>query len=126
MEAEEELAEPGRQLGDVLRALGQEVLGLDLVAGHPLDVREDDLEGALEDLDLAPDVEEVAGLEGPGEPLAGVPEPGTDGAGLVAELQVEVEVPLAVGPELLVGDEEDLVDRIPVGELIDETTGHAR
>ena len=105
---------------------GQEVLGLDLVAGDPLDVREDDLQGPLEDLDLPPDVEEVAGLEGPGQPLAGVPEPGPDGAGLVPELQVEIEVPLAVGPELLVGDEEDLVDRIPVGELIDETTGHAR
>ena len=45
--------------------------------------------------------------------------------GLVAELQVEVQVALAVGPELLVGDEEALVDRVAVGQLIDVTSGHA-
>ncbi len=73
---EEQLAEPRGQLGDVLRGLGQELLGLDPRGVDGLDVREDDLQGALEDLDLAADVEEVAGLEGPGQPLAGVPEPG--------------------------------------------------
>ena len=80
---------------------------------------------ALEDLGLAPDVEVVAGLEGPGQPFAGVPEPGADAAGLVPELQVEVEVALAIGPELLVGDQEDLVDGVAVGQLIDVATAHA-
>ena len=38
---------------------------------------------------------------------------------------MEVEVALAVGPELLVGDQEGLVDRISVGELIHVAAGHA-
>ena len=80
LQAEEQLAEPGGELGDVLRTLRQEILGLDLVAGHPLDVREDDLQGPLEDLDLPLHVEEIARLERPGQPLARVPEPGADGA----------------------------------------------
>ena len=41
---EEHLAEPGRELGDVLGRLRQEVLGLDPVGVDDLDVREDDLE----------------------------------------------------------------------------------
>ena len=89
-------------------------------------MREDDLQGPLEDLNLPLDVEEIARLERPGQPLARVPEPGADGARLVAQLQVEVKVALAVGPELLVGDEIDVVDVVPIGELIDETTSHAR
>ena len=113
---QQQLAEPGHQLGDVLRALGQEVLGLDPVRIEHVDVREDDLERALEDLGLAPDVQVVARLERPGQLLGGVPEPGADAAGLVAELELEVEVALAVGPELLVGDQEGLVDRISVGQ----------
>ena len=123
--AQEQLAEPGRQPGDVLRALGQEVLGLEPRRVDHLDVREDDLQGALEDLGLAPDVEVVARLEGPRQPLAGVPEPCADAPGLVPELQVEVEVPLAVGPELLVGDQVGLVDGVSVDQLIHIATSHA-
>ncbi len=64
------------------------------------------LQRALENLGLAPDVQEVAGVESPREPLAGVPKPRADGAGFVAQLQVEIEVALSIGAELLVGDEE--------------------
>ena len=38
---------------------------------------------------------------------------------------MEVEVPLAVGPELLVGDQVGLVDRVAIGQLIDISTSHA-
>ena len=56
--------------------------------------------------------------------FAGVPEPGADGAGAVAQLQLEVEVAVAVGPELLVGDQEDFVDGLAVGQLLHESPGH--
>ena len=104
---------------------GRKSSGSIAVGSSDLDVREDDLERALEDLGLAPDVEVVARLERAGQALAGVPEPGADAAGLVAELQVEVEVALAVGPELLVGDEVGLVDRISVRKLVHVAAGHA-
>jgi len=83
------------------------------------------LERALEDLGLPPDPQIVAGLERPGELLGGVPESRPHAPGLVAELELEIEVALAVGPKLLVGDQERLVDRISVGELIYVTTSHA-
>src|SRR5688572_21769118 len=70
-------------------------------------------------------MEIVAGVEGAGQPLAGVPEPGVDGPRLVAELQVEVEVPLSVGPQLLIGHEEQVVDRFAVGQLVHVAAGHA-
>ena len=67
----------------------------------------------------------VSRLERPRQLLGRVPEPGPDAAGLVPELELEVEIPLAIGPELLVGDQEGLVDRIPVSQLVYVTTAHA-
>ena len=67
----------------------------------------------------------VAGLERPRQLFGGVPEPGADAAGLVAELELEVEIALAVGPELLVGDQVGLVDRIPMGKLVHVAAAHA-
>jgi hypothetical protein len=112
---EQDLAEPGRELGDVLSRLGEEVFGLDPVRVDDLDVREDDLKRPLEDLGLAANLEVVARLERAGEPFAGVPEPGANAPGLVAEFQVEVKVALTIGPELLVGDQVSLVNRITIG-----------
>ena len=94
-------------------------------ASTDLEVGEDDLERPLEDLGLAPDVQVIARLERARQVLGRVPEPGPDAAGLVAQLQVQVEVPLAIGPELLVGDQEDLVDRVPVSQLVDVAAAHA-
>ncbi len=122
---QQHLAEPRHQLADVLRALGQELLGLDPRAVDRVDVREDDLERALEDLRLAADPQVVARLERARQLLGRVPEPGPDAPRLVAELQLQVEVPLAIGPELLVGDQEDLVDRVPMSQLVDVATAHA-
>ena len=122
---QQHLAEPGHQLGDVLRALGQEILGLDPVWVEDVDVGEDDLERPLEDLGLAADVEVIAGLERPGQLFGGVPEPGADAAGLVSQLELKVEVALAVGPELLVGDQVGLVDRISMGKLVHVAAAHA-
>ncbi len=122
----QDLAESGQELAGVAGASGEELDGVDPGGIGNLDVRKDDLQGALEDLDLAAGVQVIARLEAVGEGLAGVPEPGADAAGLVAQFQVQVEVALAVGAELFIGDEEDLVDGFAVGELVHIAASHGR
>ncbi len=79
----------------------------------------------MEDLGLAPDPEVVAGLERASQILGRVPEPRADAAGLVAKLQLQIKIALAVGPELLVGDQKHLVDRIAMGQLVHVAAAHA-
>jgi len=85
-------------------------------------VVENDLKGALEELHLALDEDEVARLEGAEQLLAGVPQASADAACAVAQLELEEQVAVAVGPELLVGGEVDLLDIVAVGELLHETS----
>ena len=119
-------AQPFVELADVLLGVRQEVGQLDLLGLDALEVAEDHLQGALEELHLALDEEEIAGLEGAEQLFAGVPEAGADGAGAVAQLQLEVEVAVAVGPQLLVGDQVDFLDGVAVGHLLHETPRHDR
>ena len=86
---------------------------------------EDDLQRPWKDLGLAPDVQVIAWFEQASQVFGRVPESGTDGSGLVAQLEVQIKIALAIGPELLVGDQESLVDRVAMGQLIDVATGHA-
>ncbi len=46
-------------------------------------------------------------------------------ARLVPEFQVEIQIPLAIGPKLLVSDEKRIVDRIAIGELTYVAASHA-
>ena len=119
-------AQPLEQFVDVLRRVRQEVAEVeaDLLRLHALDVVEDDLHRPLEELHLAADLQEVADVERLEDRLAGVPLAGVDGAGAVGEIDLEIEVAVAVGPQLLVGHQEDFVDRLAVGQLLDETPGH--
>src|SRR5262249_47528965 len=84
---------------------------------------EDHLEGALEELHLALDEQEVARLEGAEQRLAGVPQPGANGPRPVAQLQLQEQVAVAVGAELLVDDQVDLLDAVAVGHLLHEAPG---
>ena len=68
---------------------------------------------ALEELHLALDEQEVAGVERAEERLAGVPQAGADAAGAVAQFELEVQVAVAVGPQLLVRDQVDLLECSP-------------
>ena len=96
-------------------ALRQEVFGLDLRGIDDFEMVEDDLKRTLENLGFAAHVQEITGLEQSGQALAGVPEARADGARLVAELEVQIQVPLPIGSKLLVSDQKRLVDRIAVG-----------
>ena len=90
------------------------------------EVGQDDLERPLEDLGLAPDVQEIARLEQSGQALRSrsravrrrVPV-------LSRSSRLQIKVPLPIGPELLVGDQKGLVDRVAIDELIDVAAGHA-
>src|SRR5262249_9477376 len=81
---------------------------------------EDELERALEELHLALNEQEVAGLEGAELLVAGVPQAGVDGAGAVAQVGLDVQVAVAVGPQLLLNDEVDFLDGVAVGKLLDK------
>ena len=95
------------------------------VAVDAVEAGEEDLQRALEELDLALDAEEVALLEGAELVLGGVPQAGADGAGAVAQLELQEEVALAIGAELLVGDQVDFVESFAVGEELDTAARHA-
>ena len=56
--------------------------------------------------------------------LARVPETGLDAAGAVAQLHLQIEVSLAVGSQLLVGDEKDIFDGLAIDHLMHETAAH--
>ena len=109
---QQHFAQPRHQLGDVLGALGQEIFRLDPTRIEHVEMGENDLERSLEDLGLAAHAQEIAGLERPRQLFGGVPEPGADAACLVAQLELEVKIALAVGSKLLVGNQVRLVDRV--------------
>ena len=90
-----------------------------------VDVRQDDLERPLEDLGLTANTQVIPRLERPRQFLRRVPQASPDAAGLVAELELEVEIPLAIGPELFVGDEEHFFDRVAMSQLIYVATAHS-
>jgi hypothetical protein len=103
----------------------QEVGQVDLLRLDLLQVRQDHLQRALEELHLALDQQEVADLEGAEQVLAGVPQPGVHRAGAVAHVHLQVQVAVAVGAQLLVDDEVHLLDRLAVGQLLHVTPADA-
>src|SRR5437868_1279660 len=113
------------QLVDFLIGMRQEVGKIGFLGLGALDMAQDHLQGALKELHLPLDEKEIAGIEGAKQMFAGIPEPGTDRAGSVADLELEIEVAVAVGPELLVRDKEDILKRVAVGKLLHISPGHA-
>src|SRR4029078_1194660 len=95
-QAEEIAAQPVHQLRDALLGMRQEIGQFDLLRLDAIDLGENDLERALEELNLAGGVEEVAGVEAARDVFAGVPEPRRDAARAVAELQKQVRRAVAV------------------------------
>ena len=66
-------------------------------------------------------LQQIAFLEGAELVLRGVPQAGADGPGAVAQLQLQEKNRVAVGPELLIADEESLLEVFAVGQLLHET-----
>ena len=70
----------------------------------------------------AVDQHEVAVLERPVVVLAGVPQPGVDRAAAVRQLDLQIEVAVAVRPQLLLGGQKHLLHVLVVGKLADKAT----
>ena len=58
--------------------------------------------------------------------LAGVPETGADAAGPVAQFELEEQVAVAIGSQLLVGDEIDFFQVFAIIQLIHKTPAHTK
>ena len=121
-EGAESLAGAGEHLGRVDPGLGEELHRVEVRGVGPEGLGDDQLERPLEELDLAADPDVIARVEAVRHGLARVPHSGADGGGLVPELQVEVRIPLAVGPDLLLGHEQDFFQGVAIGERIDGAT----
>ena len=118
----EDLREPGRHLVDLGRLQRDEIGFVDLVRPGAADRVGDHLHVALEELRLAVDQHVVAVLERAVVVLAGVPEPRGDRAAAVGELELQVEVAVAIRAELLIGSQEHLAHMFVVGQLADKTS----
>ena len=99
---------------------------VDLTRIGPLHALGDRLHRALEELRHAFDVDVIAVLERLVVALARVPLPARDRPGAVRQVELQEQVPLPVGPQLLVAGQEDLVELLVVLQLGDETTGHTK
>ena len=79
---------------------------------------------------VAVDQHVVAVLEPAVVVLAGVPEPGGDRAAAVGELELQIEIAVAVRAQLLIGGQEHLAHMFVVGQLADKTSfgnsGHGK
>ena len=56
--------------------------------------------------------------------VVGVPQHGGHRAGAVGQTQLQIEIPVAVGAKLLVGDQKHLIHGLVFAQLIDEATCH--
>lgn len=95
------LAEQGPQLDDelidLLRVEDHEVVGIDVALRGFADAGGDELDRALEKLRAAFDADVVAVIETAVILLAGVPHAGSDRPAAVREVELQVEVSVAIG-----------------------------
>src|SRR5437879_2088084 len=85
---------------------------------------EDQLQRPLKELDLTLHQEKLADIEGAKLLIARVPQPAVDSAAPVTEIDLDVQVAVAIGPQLLVHHEVDFLDGIAIRQLLDESPGH--
>ena len=113
------------QLVNVVIGVRQKIGQVDFFGLEAVDLGQDHLQRALKQLNLPAHRDEVAHFEGAEEMLTRVPEPGRQRAGAIAQLHLQIQVAVAVGSHLLVGDEEDLLDIVAVGQLLNHSPTHA-
>ncbi len=101
-----------------------EIVEVDLARWRPADAGGDQLDRALKELRRAFDADVVAVLEAAIILLAGVPHAGADRAAAVGQFDLQIEIAVAVGAQLLFGRQEDLIDGFLVSQLADVATRH--
>src|SRR5689334_22712203 len=112
------------EFADVGLRMRQEIGQFHLVSRYLLQLIDNDLERPLKELDLALDQQEVAFFKRAKLMLAGVPLPANNAARPIAELDLEVEVAVAIGPELLVADQKNFLQRFAIRQLLHEPSSH--
>ncbi len=113
----QDFGQPGGHAVDLIAAEDEEIGFVDFVGPGAADRARDELHVALEELRVALDVHVVAVFERAVVVLAGIPQPGCDRPAAVGKLQLQVEVAVAVWPQLLIGSQEHLADLFVVAEL---------
>src|SRR5262245_2849995 len=103
----------------------QEIRQFDLLRFVPFEMRENDLQAALKELDLAAHQEEIAGLETTELRVGRVPQAGVDDARAVAQIHLNVKIAVAIGPQLLIRNQVDFCQYFPVREVLHETPAHS-
>ena len=116
--------QPADQLVDHLGVEVQKILGVDRARLGAADAGGDQLDRALEQLRGAFDADVVAVLEAAKVVLAGVPHPGADRAAAIRQVDLQVEVAVAIGPQLFFGGQKDLIDRLLMSQLTDKPPCH--
>src|SRR5205807_2003697 len=88
---------------------------------------DDHLKLAVIDLGRASHAKIVARFDRVENVVAGVPQHAGERAGLIRQAKLQVQIAIAIGTKLLIGDEKNLVDVFAFTQLIDVAaeSGHA-
>src|SRR5262245_33242924 len=120
----EKTPEAVEQLVDVVFSVRQEIGQFELLRIVPLEPGQYDLKCTLKQLHFSLDEQVIADLDMAGLGFADIPQASADGAGALAQLDLQVSITVAVRPPLLVRDQVNFLDRLAVGQLLDETSAH--
>ena len=124
LDAEQNFPDAIQQLLDVGSRLKLEVFGVDSLCRLLLDARDNDLQAALKELNFAFDLHVVARVETRAVLLDDVPHQAADRPRTIAKLREQIQVRVAVGPQLLFGQQVNFLNRVTVLEVADELSRH--
>ena len=109
---------------DVMFRGRHEIRKVDALGFDLFKMAEYDLQAALEVLNLAVDVQEIAVLEASEDNIASIPHTGGHAARAVTQFDLHVGVAVLVDAKLLLRGKEDIVQAVAVAEFVDESLGH--
>ena len=90
-----------------------------------VDLVHDQLQCAVVELGCAADAHEIAVVEAAVQSLIGVPQHPGDRSGAIRQSDLQVQIAVAIGSQLLFRSQKDFVDRFVFTELTNETSRHA-
>ncbi len=121
----QQFGQPHHEPIDIGGRKRHEIRKIDFVVPGLANVGGDQLDRSLVNLGRSFHADEISVVEVAVLRLAGVPHPGTDRTAAIAQFDLQVQIAVAVGAQLLLRCQEHLVDGFLVSELIDETAWHA-